>query len=188
MPIKPSEKNWVIAKEIVMHSYHKKGSLQYSKHLHMKFDLEGILCKNRKLIMLSLLQMSWNIIVMGGNPRYRNRKILNSDSHTKSATDEQFLLKRTWKLTEQLLHNKGHIKVGRQGRDMVLPLTITPSATTHRQEGRHKTRASPWARGSCPSSGTPTLGTCNGDMSPAKYLALKIKGAHIQKTQSTVWN
>lgn len=46
-----------------MHSYQKKRSL------HMKFDLEGILCKSRKLIMFSFLEeVSLRVEVIWNSP------------------------------------------------------------------------------------------------------------------------
>lgn len=63
--IQPSKESWVITEESATYRYQKKRPLQYSKYyMHMKFDLEGISFKNRKLTFSFLEQISLNVKAM----------------------------------------------------------------------------------------------------------------------------
>lgn len=58
-----------------------------------------------------------------------------------------------------------------------------PGMATHKREEPHKSRASLWgARGVCPTSGTSTLGTCSGKISPQNVWLWKPTG--LRSTRS----
>lgn len=128
--------------------------------------------------------------------RWQLRKILNSPLPMEIPNIElhmnQLLLRKTWKLAEQLLHSKGwkdHIETSKRGRDMVLQ-------KSHPHHGDPQLggisqilqRFTLWSKGFVSYIRHLSSWNLHQSNEPTKHLSLKTNRAYIQDTQMAVGN
>lgn len=80
---------------------------------------------------------------------------------------DHFSLKITWNLDELLFSTTKDKKLHQTEGEAETPKEPTPELATYSREGSHHTGISPrGARVWCPTSGTPTPGSCNREATP----------------------